>query len=104
MRIEEHPILRFKKGSRVVFLFDGKEVEGFEGEPIAAALHAAGIKVLSYSRNYKRPRGFWCAIGNCCSCNMRVNGVPNIRTCTEPLKAGMVVERQQGGGEMGGPV
>jgi predicted molibdopterin-dependent oxidoreductase YjgC len=102
MRIQEHPILEFKKGKRVTFIFDGKEIEGFEGEPIASALHAAGVKVLSHSRNYNRPRGFWCAIGNCSSCNMRVNGVPNVRTCVEPLKAGMVVERQHGCGEIGG--
>jgi len=102
MRIKKHPILEFKKGEKVIFIFDGEEMEGFEGEPIAAALHAAGVKVLSHSRNYDRPRGFWCAIGNCSSCNMRVDGVPNVRICVEPLTAGMVVERQSGSGEIGG--
>jgi hypothetical protein len=29
---------------------------------------------------------------------MVVNGRPNIRTCVEPLKAGMVVETQSGKG------
>jgi hypothetical protein len=29
---------------------------------------------------------------------MVVDGLPNIRTCVEPLKAGMVVETQQGNG------
>lgn len=102
MRINDHPILDFQKGRKVAFVFDGKKVEGFEGEPIAAALHAAGIRVLSHSLKHNRPRGFWCAIGNCSSCNMRVNGVPNVRTCVEPLQDGMVVETQQGRGEIGG--
>ncbi len=102
MRIQNHPILDFKKGAKVNFTFDGAKVEGYEGEPIAAALHAAGVRVLSHSRNYKRPRGFWCAIGNCSSCNMRVNGVPNVRTCVEPLQDGMIVETQQGKGKIGG--
>ncbi len=102
MRIKEHPILNFKKGQKIEFTFNGQVMEGYAGEPIAAALHAAGVKVLSHSRNYKRPRGFWCAIGNCSSCNMRVNGVPNVRTCVEPLAAGMVVESQLGMGELGG--
>ena len=102
MRITDHPILEFKKGKKVFFTFDGSRFEGYEGEPIAAALHAAGVKVLSHSRNYQRPRGFWCAIGNCSSCNMQVNGVPNVRTCVEPLREGMVVEMQQGKGEIGG--
>ncbi|MDW7729755.1 MAG: (2Fe-2S)-binding protein [Bacillota bacterium] len=102
MRIEEHPILEFKKRRIVKFVFDGREFEGYEDEPIAAALHAAGIRVLSHSRIHKRPRGFWCAIGNCSSCNMRVNGVPNVRTCVEPLRENMIVETQQGRGEIGG--
>jgi len=102
MRIQVHPILEFKKGKKISFTYDGKTVEGYEGEPIAAALHAAGVRVLSHSRNYKRPRGFWCAIGNCSSCNMRVNGIPNVRTCVEPLQSGMIVETQQGRGAIGG--
>jgi predicted molibdopterin-dependent oxidoreductase YjgC len=102
MRIESHPILKFEKGRTVYFTFDGKTVEGCEGEPIAAALHAAGVRVLSHSRVHDRPRGFWCAIGNCSSCNMRVNGVPNVRTCVEPLQDGMIVETQKGRGEIGG--
>ena len=102
MRIKDHPILEFKKGKKVSFTFDGSRFEGYEGEPIAAALHAAGVKVLSHSRHYQRPRGFWCAIGNCSSCNMQVDGVPNVRTCVEPLREGMVVEMQRGKGEIGG--
>jgi hypothetical protein len=100
MRIEKHPLLSFNKGELVAFQFDGKTVEGYRGEPIAAALHAAGIRVLSHSRIHRRPRGFWCAIGNCSSCNMRVNGVPNVRVCVEPLQAGMIVETQKGKGEL----
>ena len=38
-RIKEHPILGVQeKGASVKFTFDGKEMEGMEGEPIAAAL------------------------------------------------------------------
>lgn len=99
MRIYNHPLLEFKKGAPVAFKFNGVTLEGYRGEPIAAALHAAGVKVLSHSRQHQRPRGFWCAIGNCSSCNMRVNGVPNVRTCVEPLKEGMIVETQTGRGE-----
>ncbi len=102
MRIQVHPILEFKKGRKISFTYDGTTVEGYEGEPIAAALHAAGVRVLSHSRNYKRPRGFWCAIGNCSSCNMQVNGIPNVRTCVEPLQDGMIVETQSGKGAIGG--
>lgn len=100
MRIEEHPILSFDKGHKVRFTYNGKEYEGFEGEPIAAALHAAGVKVLGHSHNLDRPRGFYCAIGNCSSCLMVVNGKPNIRVCVEKLVDGMVVETQRGKGDL----
>ena len=93
-RIEEHPILHFKRGRKVRFTFDGKELYGYEGEPIAAALHASGVKVLRTSVKLHRPRGFFCAVGKCSSCLLRVDGVPNVMACTEPLHEGMTVETQ----------
>jgi predicted molibdopterin-dependent oxidoreductase YjgC len=95
MRIKEHPILDFRPGRKVLFTCDGREVEGYEGEPIAAALHAAGIKVLRRSIRHGRPRGFFCANGKCASCLMVVDGVPNVMTCVTPLRAGMAVETQR---------
>lgn len=97
-RITTHPILEFKEGKKVKFTFDGREMEGYEGEPIAAALHAAGVRVLRESPKLKRPRGFFCAIGNCSSCLMTVDGRPNVRVCTEKLREGMRVETQRGKG------
>jgi predicted molibdopterin-dependent oxidoreductase YjgC len=98
LRIQEHPILEFKKGRKVAFTVDGKMIEGFEGEPIAAALHAAGITVLRHSPQKDRARGFFCAIGRCASCQMEVDGEPNTMTCITPLTAGMVVRTQKGHG------
>ena len=47
-RIEEHPILgKQEKGRLVTFYFDGKELTGYEGEPIAAALKAQGVMIHS---------------------------------------------------------
>ena len=46
MRIEQHPVLgTYEKGPLVTFTLDGKEMTGYEGEPIAAALRAAGVMV-----------------------------------------------------------
>lgn len=98
MRIETHPVLTFNRGKKVTFLFNGQEIEGYEGETIAAALHAAGIHVLSHSIEEHRPRGFFCAIGNCSSCMMEVNGEPNVKVCVEKLQEGMVVNTQEGKG------
>lgn len=95
-RLEEHPVLQFKRGRKLSFTFEGRRLEAFEGETIAAALVASGVKVLGWSQRLHRPRGFFCAIGKCSSCLMRVDGVPNVRTCTAPVKDGMIVERQEG--------
>lgn len=97
LRIEEHPILgEQKKGKEVTFLFDGKEMKGCEGEPIAAALKAAGVNVHRYTKKQHKPRGIFCAIGRCTDCVMIVDGQPNIRTCVTPLKEGMDIRTQYG--------
>ena len=48
MRIVNHPILTFANKEKVTFIFNNQELEGLAGEPIVAALHAAGIKVLRH--------------------------------------------------------
>ncbi|MDR0616676.1 MAG: (2Fe-2S)-binding protein [Synergistaceae bacterium] len=98
--IASHPVLEFSHGEKVSFSFDGRDMEGFEGEPIAMALHAGGVKVYRHTPEMKRPRGFFCAIGKCSSCFMVVDGVPNVRTCVTPLKRGMKVETQEGRGKV----
>lgn len=96
-RIEEHPILgKQEKGRLVKFLYNGQEIEGYEGETIAAALKAAGIMIHRYTKKEHKPRGIFCAIGRCTDCVMVVDGKPNIRTCVTPLKEGMSVKTQYG--------
>ena len=101
MRIDHHPILVFERGPRIEFELDGRKLYGHEGETIAAALHAAGVRVLRKSVRLKHPRGFFCAIGRCSSCLMTVDGVPNVMTCVTPLRAGMKVETQDSKGVIG---
>ncbi len=98
MRLSEHPILDFDRGELVTFYYNGQEIEGYTEETIAAALHAAGIRVLGHSPELHRPRGLFCAIGNCSSCFMTVNGQPNVRICVTKVEAGMHVEEQHGKG------
>ena len=96
-RIVEHPILGApSKGSRVVFTYDGVEMEGYDGEPIAMALKAAGVEVHRFTAKRHEPRGIFCAIGRCTDCVMVVDGKPNVRTCMTPLAAGMDVRTQDG--------
>jgi len=98
-RILGHPILDFPERKQVSFTFDGRTMVGYEGEPVLTALYSSGITTFSKSPRFHRPRGLYCAIGKCSSCDMRVDGVPNVRTCITPLKEGMLVETQNGYGE-----
>lgn len=102
MRVIDHPILgKMKKGLEVMFLFDGRPMKGYEGEPIATALLASGVKVFRYTVKSRSPRGIFCALGRCTDCVMTVDGMPNVRTCVTPLREGMRVQTQEGLGSWG---
>lgn len=92
MRIDEHPILTFEKKQKIHFNFNGKDFVGYVGDTVASALVDNGVMQFSKSVVHNRPRGFYCAIGNCGACNMTVNGVENVKTCLTLLEEGMVVE------------
>ena len=94
MRIKKHPILEFEYDKKIPFYFNLKKMEGYPSDTIASALHANGVKTFTRSLKYDRPRGFFCGIGKCSSCLMRVEGVPNVRTCIAPLKKDIHVEMQ----------
>jgi len=95
VRIRSHPIIDFKKRKELPFSFEKKKIVGEDGDTIASALHAAGVRTLTTSLKFDSPRGFFCGIGKCSSCLMRVNGIPNVRTCIAPLKEGIIVEMQE---------
>jgi predicted molibdopterin-dependent oxidoreductase YjgC len=100
LRIENHPVLGVQPDRKEIeIVFDGKKLKAFEGEMIATALMAAGIKTFRYTSKRGEPRGIFCAIGRCTDCVMEVDGVSNVRTCVTPAKAGMVVNTQIGLGQ-----
>jgi len=100
MRITKHPILGDIEYDRKVKIYvDGQELEAIEGEMIASALLAAGIKTFRYTKKHHAPRGIFCGIGRCTDCVMTVNGMPNVRTCVTPVEEGMRIETQHGCGK-----
>jgi predicted molibdopterin-dependent oxidoreductase YjgC len=95
VRIIRHPILGDQPEAReVTIMVDGMPLTAREGEMIAAALTAAGIKRLRTTSKTHEPRGVFCAIGRCTDCVMRVDGTPSVRTCVTPARDGMVLESQ----------
>jgi len=96
LRIKNHPILGLlKERKKVTIEIDGQKIEALEGEPIAAALWAVGIRDFRHTKKRKEPRGFFCGIGLCTDCKMIVNGIPNIRTCVTLVEKGMKIQRQR---------
>lgn len=95
MRVKQHPILSSLDSIPMVeIIVDGAVVPAREGEPIAAALMAAGRLKLRHTHKTGSPRGVFCGIGRCTDCVMTVDGQANVRTCVTPVHAGMIVETQ----------
>jgi sarcosine oxidase subunit alpha len=93
-RLPHQPGESIDRNRAITFECDGRSVSGYEGDTIASALSAAGRRIFSRSFKYHRPRGLLCVSGKCPNCLMNVNGVPNVRTCTELARDGMRVQSQ----------
>jgi sarcosine oxidase subunit alpha len=78
----------------VTIHFDGKPLVAERGEPVAAALLAAGNMVLARSSKFHRPRGPSCFRGACDGCLARVNETPNTMTCLVRAEEGLTVHSQ----------
>jgi len=98
-RISEHPILNMQEQKPLTFYYNGQPLQAKEGDTIAAALMDNGIRVFRKTAKRGKPRGLFCAIGQCTDCVMVVEGQPNVRTCVTLVKENMHVETQIGLGE-----
>ena len=76
------------------FTFDGREYSGFEGDTLASALLANGVRIMGRSFKYHRPRGPWGAWVDDPNAIMTVSlggrEFPNCPAATTPLEDGMV--------------
>jgi len=98
-RIADHPVLGPAAAREpVTIFFAGEPVQAFAGEPVAAALVAAGVRVFRRTSKLGEPRQLFCGIGRCTDCVMVVDGQPNVRTCVTAVREGMRVEVQDGRG------
>lgn len=84
---------------RVSFTFDAMPFEGFEGEPVAVSLLAAGVRVFRTMPGTGERRGGFCFAGRCADCLMVIDGQSGVRACLAPLRAGMDVQTQVGLGQ-----
>jgi len=92
-RIQQHPILgRDERTPCCTIWVDGQPIPACQGEPILAAMLAAGVVVTRRTEKHASPRGLFCGIGLCTDCMVTVNGVPNQRSCIIQVQDGMRIE------------
>jgi sarcosine oxidase subunit alpha len=94
-RIREHPILPIDEQREVEFTWNGKQMTASEGETIASALFANGIRVFGHHHKDGAPQGLFCANGQCAQCLVIADGLP-VKSCMVPVRPGMRVEALTG--------
>ena len=82
--------------STVTITFAGRTLQARDGQSVAAALTAAGVRSWRTTRRGARPRGLFCGIGVCFDCLLTIDGRPAQRACLVPVRDGMIL------GEAGG--
>lgn len=82
------------QGQKIQIFFDNQEIEAFEGENLAAALLAAGIKQLRKNPVSKQPRAPYCMMGACFECLVEIDGQSK-QACMTETTAGLTVRTPQ---------
>ena len=78
----------------LTFIFERRRYHGFVGDTAASALAANGVKILSRSFKYHRPRGIMSLAACDANTLVTVNGVPNVFAETHMLADGDDVSAQ----------
>jgi sarcosine oxidase subunit alpha len=78
------------------FDFEGRPVPIRDGDSVASALYRHGVRTFNRSHKSHRRRGLYCMTGDCPNCLVNVDGMPAVRSCCTPARAGMTVARETG--------
>lgn len=74
---------------------DGRPVEAYASETVAAALLAGNVDTFRHTQD-GAPRAVFCGMGVCFDCLVVIDGVPNQRACMTRVRDGMVINTQDG--------
>ena len=70
------------RGTSVAFYWQGQPLLACEGETIAVALFANGVRVFGHHHKDGAPQGIFCANGQCAQCLVLADGQP-VKACME---------------------
>ena len=79
-------------GAPVSVRFDGEDVRLADGDNLAAALLAAGVRFFRRTPASRAPRAPFCMMGACFECLVEIDGV-TVQACTVTVRPGLVVRR-----------
>ncbi|UCC64734.1 MAG: (2Fe-2S)-binding protein, partial [Anaerolineae bacterium] len=94
-RVEEHPILPIHPQQNVRFYWQGQKLMARQGETIASALFANGVRIFGRHPKDGAPQGIFCANGQCAQCLVLADDQP-VKSCMELVQPGMRVEPVEG--------
>ena len=77
-------------------VFEGRQVTAREGDSVAAALLAAGLRGLRATPVSGESRAPWCMMGICFDCLMEIDGLASRQACMVTVAEGMIIRRQTG--------
>lgn len=92
MKLIDLRLASIERRKPVTLMVNGRQVNAYEGEPLYAALLAAGYRQLRKSVSGKESRGFFCGMGVCYECLVTVDNKERQRACLMEVYDGMRVE------------
>lgn len=93
-RLDVQPGEVIDRDSPISFVWDGEILTGLDGDTIASAMAANGVRVFSRSFKYHRPRGILTAGYHDPNLMVQVGDDPNVRAGHRLVSDGMVIEPQ----------
>ncbi|MGZ7046520.1 MAG: FAD-dependent oxidoreductase, partial [Candidatus Aminicenantales bacterium] len=94
-RIDKHPILPIPPRVEIPFRWQGRPMTALDGETIAAALFANGVRIFGHHAKDGAAQGIFCANGQCAQCLVLADGVP-VKSCMELVRPGLRLEPAEG--------
>jgi sarcosine oxidase, subunit alpha len=94
IRLNHLPTLKIEPGAPRAFTYGRRHLQALDGDTVATALFANGVRIFGRSLKYHRPRGLYSLDGESANTLVNVNGVPNIGAETTLLGEGMHVAAQ----------
>jgi sarcosine oxidase subunit alpha len=94
-RLRKHPILLVEERPAFEFTWQGQSMQAYEGETIASALFANGVRIFGHHHKDGAPQGIFCANGQCAQCLVIADGLP-VKACMILVQPGMQIEPMDG--------